>query len=119
MGTRSRVGILNKTGNTIDSIYIHWDGYIEGVGQFLLDELTNEEDIRKYISEGDRSSVNQSYKEWRDEDVPSINHPTKYWPDCGQEYEYYFAENTWYVRELYGKDTWLKLENELKKVLDK
>ncbi len=109
MATRSRVGIANNTDNTIDSIYIHWDGYIAGVGNYLLYNLTNEEDIREYISEGDRSSIDVSYKECRNEDVPSINHPTKYWPDSGQEFEYYFEENTWYVRSLYGKNHWREL----------
>jgi len=34
MGTRSRIGVMH--GDTIKSVYVHWDGYLSGVGATLL-----------------------------------------------------------------------------------
>jgi hypothetical protein len=35
MGTRSRIGLEDPETGTVRSIYCHWDGYPEGVGQRL------------------------------------------------------------------------------------
>lgn len=118
MGTRSRVGIDMKDENNVPqirSIYIHWDGYPKGVGQYLLDNLTDEESIHEYIGNGDRSTVEQSYYEMREEVAPCEWHSQYDWPDCGQEYEYLFENGEWLVKDLYGKNSWVSL----KEVLDK
>ena len=48
MSTRCRIGIENKDG-TITSIYCHHDGYLEGVGEILVNHYKNEEKIRKLM----------------------------------------------------------------------
>ena len=56
MSTRARIGIQNKNG-TITSIYCHHDGYLEGVGEILVNHYKNEEKIRKLMELGDMSSL--------------------------------------------------------------
>ena len=41
MSTRCRIGIENKNG-TITSIYCHHDGYLEGVGEILVNHYKTE-----------------------------------------------------------------------------
>lgn len=113
MGTRSRVGIQLKNQVSVNSIYIHWDGYPEGVGQYLLDNLTEYDNIVEYISNGDRSSVEQSYYEMREEVAPSDFHTKDSFPNCGQEFEYLFENGEWLVRDLYGNDSWVSLKEVL------
>jgi len=52
--TRSRVGMLNPDG-TITSIYVHYDGYIDGVGKTLKQHYKNPVLVKKMMSLGDAS----------------------------------------------------------------
>lgn len=54
MGTRSRIGIQLEDGK-VKSIYCHFDGYHEGVGQELMDSYTDREKVEKLIALGDIS----------------------------------------------------------------
>lgn len=56
MSTRCRIGILNEDGS-VDSIYCHFDGYLEGVGTELIESWTNEGSIRELIKLGNISSL--------------------------------------------------------------
>lgn len=56
MSTRCRIGIKNENG-TITSIYCHHDGYIEGVGEMLIDNYKDEAKIRELMKLGDISSL--------------------------------------------------------------
>jgi hypothetical protein len=61
MSTRSRIGIVRefdaKHMVVVESIYCHFDGYPEGVGQMLLDHWTDEAKINRLIALGDLSSL--------------------------------------------------------------
>lgn len=52
MSTRSYIGICNSD-FSVDAIYCHYDGYINGVGQTLFDYYKTEDVIRKLIALGD------------------------------------------------------------------
>ena len=54
MGIRSRVGILQE--NKIRSVYIHLDGGILEVGDYLSQNIP-EEKIEAFLQEGDRRSI--------------------------------------------------------------
>lgn len=56
MSTRCRIGIKNEDG-TIRSIYCHFDGYPDGVGQTLLDSYKDAEKINKLLDLGDISCL--------------------------------------------------------------
>ena len=60
MSTRSRIGIIREANTdsiVIESVYCHFDGYPEGVGQTLLDHWTDEKKINRLIALGDLSSL--------------------------------------------------------------
>lgn len=128
MSTRARVGITIPEG--IESIYVHFDGYPEGVGQKLLDHWTEADKVRQLIDLGDLSQLGEEIGEKHDfdtyygsrpeaelamclaygrdrgeEDVTSVKHPEDAWPDYGQEYEYLAVPDLeevvrWQVREV-------------------
>ena len=61
MGTSCRVGIL--VNGKVKSIYIRYDGYISGVGEYLIDEINTIEKMLEWIQHGDRHSIETEYKE--------------------------------------------------------
>jgi hypothetical protein len=58
MATRSLIGI--KLGDYIKTIYCHWDGYPEGVGQTLVDHYSTPAAITELMELGDVSSLGTS-----------------------------------------------------------
>ena len=60
MGTSCRVGILIN--GKVKSIYIRYDGYISGVGEYLIDEIDTIEKMLEWINHGDRNSIHEEYK---------------------------------------------------------
>ena len=59
MSTRSRIGIINAD-KTVSSIYCHFDGYPQGVGQTLLNHFTTKHQVQKLIDLGDISFLRRS-----------------------------------------------------------
>ena len=55
-------------------VYHHWDGYITGVGQTLLENYADYDTILNLLIMGDLSTINggvTSYQGWRNEDCPA------------------------------------------------
>jgi hypothetical protein len=96
MGTRSIVGIQEKD-NTITNIYVHWDGYPDGVGAVLLAHYASEERIRALMASGSHSTLGADPQEgaYGGEDDEAIR--TRTWPDAGQEYVYLYRSGEWHV----------------------
>lgn len=97
MATRSRIGIERKDG-TVKSVYCHNDGYPSGVGEWVRMNLTEAEEIEEYLDKGDISTVELSYKEWRDEDCPAkISHSVDEFLriNSGAEYMYLLTNGKW------------------------
>ena len=59
MATRSRIGIINAD-KTVSSIYCHYDGYPQGVGQTLLDHFKTKHQVQKLVDLGDISFLKRS-----------------------------------------------------------
>lgn len=106
MGTRSLVGVMQ--GNKCRAVYVHWDGYLEGVGAWLQ-EYTTQPEVEELISHGDRSSLEDGYYKDRGEDGVD---PTEYATfeefkeaadGCGAEYYYVFKDGVWYCGDCYGR----------------
>ena len=78
MATRSRIAIENQDG-TVQSIYCHFDGYIDGVGKTLFNHYDREK-LEKLIELGDISSLDEStedtvaYARDRGEDLHSTGY---------------------------------------------
>ena len=54
MGTRSRIGVMH--GDKVKSIYCHWDGYLDGVGNTLLKHYDSAR-ANNLVALGDMSSL--------------------------------------------------------------
>ena len=105
MATRSTIAIEFEDG-TIKSAYCHNDGYREGVGYKLEKRFPNGTDpniIEEFIDEGDRSTMDMSYKEWRNENSPAIEYATveKYLDDM-QAVAYLYAKEGFWLYQEYG-----------------
>ena len=80
MSTRSRIGIVrdsNARKIVVESVYCHFDGYPDGVGQMLLDHWTDPAKVEHLISLGDLSSLGSEIGEKHDFD----KHLPDYWAD--------------------------------------
>ena len=104
MGTRSFVGI--KTERGIRAIYVHWDGYLDGVGKDLQ-AYTTQTEVEELISHGDRSSLDGGYYRDRGEtDVDPIEYANfdEFFEACDGswgEYYYVFDNGVWYCGKTY------------------
>ena len=58
MSTRGRIGVIKKDGS-VESIYCHFDGYLEGVGKMLNDNYQNYNDIKELIKLGNISGLKE------------------------------------------------------------
>lgn len=119
-GTRSRIGLLQDDG-TVKSVYIHWDGYWDGVGKDVQD-LTSIQDIEDRLELGDSSTVFDGfYKDRGEENVDAIISSSlidylKDTEECWGEFAYIFdpRTNKWYGKEVLSKDdpfTWKDVTN--------
>jgi hypothetical protein len=110
MATRSNIAIENQDG-TVSSIYCHFDGYVEGVGEMLFEHYQSKEKLQELINLGDISQLNETpettigYHRDRGEDY---NEPSKYksveefFESFEQEYAYCLTKEGMY---LVGKES--------------
>jgi hypothetical protein len=105
MGTRSMVGVM--VGDKCRAVYVHWDGYLEGVG-YELQNYKTQEAVEELISHGDRSSLTDGFYKDRGEDGVD---PTDYntfdeffnaVENCWGEWYYVFKDGAWYCGNTYG-----------------
>ena len=107
MSTRSLVGIMNPD-NTCTAIYVHFDGYLDGVGADLQ-QFKNEDAVRELISHGDRSSLTGPYYKDRGEtgvepqDYANFDEFYDAVQGCGAEYYYIFKDGVWYCGDAYDR----------------
>ena len=122
MATRSTIGMLLEDGQTIRSVYCHWDGYPEGVGAILAEHYTNLAKIEQLLAIGDISSLREDIGEQHDFDSSS-DVTTFYGRDRGEigvaalvhtnqeewlgfrkgswcEYGYLWADGKWHTFEI-------------------
>ena len=125
MGTRSTIAKENADG-TITSIYCHWDGYPEGVGQTLADHYTDPTKIDQLLALGDLSILDAEIGDRNDFDNRidgiclfygrDLHHEGTYalphmdiegWKalreDYNCEYGYLWKDGTWQTFDLYER----------------
>lgn len=109
MSTRALVGLQNEFGG-VEYIYNHFDGYIAGgLGEYLRENVTTEDQLKDILSQGDASSIqNGIYYAARGEDVPSITvaGPGEF-VDSGDgiDYLYLMVNGEWMFRN-YRMNEW-------------
>ena len=111
--------------NKVISIYHHWDGYLNGVGETLLAEYDSYEKVLNLMLFGDASTICEGdnvrfYNSWRGEpkepwehvkpcqstDIPEL---VKMFKSSDQEYLYIYIPDSngnydWYFTERFGED---------------
>ncbi len=111
MATRSRIAVELNDG-TVKSVYCHWDGYPDGVGQDLLNQdFSTTEQVERFIDEGSRSTVYESYYEKYGEsrgeelEEPDVHASAdEYYKGDIEEYGYLFTKDgEWHVKSAYGR----------------
>jgi len=127
MGTRSRIGVMH--GGKCKSVYVHWDGYLDGVGRTLFDHYDSAR-ANHLVALGDISSLEQSIVIPDDVehsfDQPAKGVTTFYGRDRGDlhtefrvshtfeefmelcndstaEYYYVMQDGVWYCGDTYGE----------------
>lgn len=121
MSTRSRVGIKNKDG-IIRSVYVHFDGYVAGVGKTLYESYRNADKIEQLINLGDMSSIDSEIEKCdpytkRGEDLniaeDTVKSFDRNWACCGEEFVYLYTDGRWMVNSIY-KEKWESLDSLMK-----
>lgn len=83
MGTRSNIAKVNADGS-VNVIYCHWDGYVEGVGQTLAKHYTNPLKVEGLIALGDLSSIGKEVGTSNDFNNPNYDICVAYGRDRGE-----------------------------------
>ncbi len=105
MGTRSMVGVMQ--GDKCRAIYVHFDGYLEGVGA-ELQGYTEQAEVEELIADGDRSSLDGGF--YKDRGETGVD-PTDYATfeefydaveGCWGEWYYVFKDGVWYCGNTYA-----------------
>ncbi len=105
MGTRSFVGVM--VGDKCRAIYVHWDGYLEGVGAELQDYTTQAE-VLELLADGDRSSLTDGFYKDRGEtgvEPRDYNSFEEFFDACHGswgEWYYVFKDGVWYCGNTYS-----------------
>ena len=105
MGTRSFVGVM--VGDKCRAVYVHWDGYLDGVGRELQDYTTQAE-VEELIADGDRSSLDSGFYKERGEtgvdpkEFATFDEFYDYAEGSWAEYYYIFKDGVWYCGDTYG-----------------
>ena len=116
MGTRSTIALEFADG-TVEQIYCHWDGYLDGVGAELQSDYTDPFALRDLIDAGDTSTIGSPYSQ-RGEDCPARKYKdiAEYFAECQQEEYDYILRNvdgvaTWFVRCYATDGNWVTIGN--------
>ena len=102
MATISTISVQDSA-KEIFSIYVHWDGYLEGVGTTLLKFYNDKTKIMKLISNGNISSLDDTVETTQFyESVSSHDEKAKIfvnkikWKKTFQEFNYLWKDGDWY-----------------------
>ena len=124
MGTRSTIALEFADG-TVQSVYCHWDGYLEHNGQILLKHYSDPFKLRDLIDLGGFSSLEATVEgtaatayTQRGEDLSIEKYKDiqdYYANNYGEEYDYILSKNwegkaQWYVRYWDTQGNWIPLE---------
>jgi hypothetical protein len=69
MGTHAMIGIYNKEDGSVEASYVHYDGYLEGVGRTLVDHYNTQYDAEMIAKGGYMSALYDDYVVTRQEAV--------------------------------------------------
>ena len=115
MSTRSTIALEYADG-TVEQVYCHSDGYLEGVGSQLRRSFTNPFALRELIDGGDMSRIGAPYS-MRGESCPpaKFQNLNDYISNCQQEEYDYILRNidgkaVWFVRCYVTQNAWVPFD---------
>ncbi len=79
MSTRSRIAVLQENDGSVKSVYCHWDGYVSGVGETLLNQYNTYERANAIVALGGLSSLHENLDPLPE--APEASFPGKDKPD--------------------------------------
>lgn len=106
MSTRSNVAIVDPVDNNVKVIYVHSDGYPDGVGNCLLKYYNSFEKAMRLINKGGASYLGETLEECNfyndvEDGYKQFNNEYNYMydmrGDIAIEYIYLYKDNNWYV----------------------
>jgi hypothetical protein len=100
MATRSTIALEFADG-TVQQVYCHFDGYLEGVGAELWRAYTDPFALQKLIEGGDMSSIGEPYSN-RGEDCPA----QKFTDFADYQANGQWEEYNYILRQVDGKAQW-------------
>lgn len=122
MATRSTIALEFADG-TVQQVYCHFDGYLDGVGAQLRAEFTDPFKLRDLIDGGDMSSIGEPYTA-RGESIDDTKACSfKNFDDYvrngqNEEYDYILrqvnGQPVWFVRCHATYDAWVTFEKAVK-----
>jgi len=106
MGTHAMIGFYNHEDGSVEASYVHYDGYVEGVGRTLVNLYNTPELAKAVASVGYLSSL-QDDLDTSIADSVHVNEPTVPYESvedfmkngydyCGAHYLYLFDGFGWY-----------------------
>jgi hypothetical protein len=119
MSTRSTIAMEYGDGS-IEQVYCHFDGYLEGIGAQLINEYSNPFEVRDLIGQGDMSKIGEPYTNRGEElNIRKYKNITDYCENCQQEEYDYILRNidgapVWFVRFYKTKGDWVSMEMAVK-----
>lgn len=124
MGTHAMIGIVNQDGS-VDASYVHYDGYLEGVGRTLVENYNTLYDAEVVAKGGYMSALYPDYVTTRKEAVhnePSVPYLSveqfmkNGYDYAGADYLYLFDGEIWFFASNYGERRFEEVEMNLKNV---
>lgn len=105
MATRSTIAVIRDDG-TIRSVYCHFDGYLEGVGETLNNSYNSRKLAEQIVAHGSIKSLEKEIEQtvfFNDEGEPRHQFFTnfdEYIENCKyKEFNYIFMKGKWFVSE--------------------
>jgi len=107
MATRSMVGMKTESGEVVAS-YVHFDGYLSGVGRTLVEHYTDPKVVKDLCEIGYLRSLKDSLDEsyatsgWVNEDsvyamyLDDSDYLEEAWDNYGVDFIYLYDNGTWY-----------------------
>lgn len=113
MVTNCYIGKLNED-NTVDCIFIKFNGNYENVGADLLKDFNNQDSINGLIASGNGNTL---YDKRKDKPYKLyFEEYDKMFEDTYIEYLYLWKNNQWYAKDCYHKKDFIPLNKILEPV---
>lgn len=112
MGTHAMIGIWNSEDGSVEATYVHYDGYVDGVGNTLIHFFNTQESASAVANVGYLSSLSADLETSIEQSVhqePTVPYESveqfmkNGYDYAGAEYLYLWDGEAWFVASRYGE----------------